>query len=151
MESNGETSPWLHGQRRTSWEQEGIQTFPDGIRNSKVTLGEDGDPTAPVVLMVYYPPGNRVAPHTHEADYMEIVLDGTQQVGKHIYKVGDVRVVRGGTPYGPLIAGPEGVRVLIVFRDGRWLPITGGNEEKEGIYMEQLLARDAAIAASRET
>jgi hypothetical protein len=33
--------------------------------------------------------------------------------------VGAVTVVKGGTVYGPLIAGPEGVTKLVIFRDHR--------------------------------
>ena len=64
----------------------------------------------------YYPPGWEVQPHTHACDYMEIILEGSQKVTGKWHHAGDVRIARAGTVYGPLIAGPEGVRAFLVLR-----------------------------------
>jgi hypothetical protein len=39
-------------------------------------------------------------------------------VGKTTFHKGDVRLVKGGTGYGPIKVGTEGCTVLIVFEDG---------------------------------
>ena len=92
---------------------------PGGIRKAIFTVGDEGDLSAPMVVKVVFPPNTTVSAHTHESDYAEIVLEGSQVVGRRHYVAGDVRIVRGGTVYGPLAAGPDGATVLIVFRDGR--------------------------------
>jgi len=86
-------------------------------------IGPEGDADAPVVHRVRFGPRHRVEPHTHPTDYAEIVLEGTQQIGRRWYGPGDIRVVRANTPYGPLIAGPGGCTVLIIFRTGDSAPI----------------------------
>ena len=52
--------------------------------------------------------GTYVAPHTHACDYTEIVLEGSEEVTRKWRSAGDITIVKGGTVYGPLIAGPEG-------------------------------------------
>ena len=44
--------------------------------------------------------------------------EGSVQVTRRWYHEGDIRIVKGGTVYGPVIAGPEGATVLIIFRGG---------------------------------
>src|SRR5829696_7881791 len=51
-----------------------------GVKVARMVVGDPDDATAPVVFHTYYPPGWEVAPHTHACDYMEIILQGSQQV-----------------------------------------------------------------------
>jgi anti-sigma factor ChrR (cupin superfamily) len=90
-----------------------------GVRVARMTVGDPDDPASPVVFHSYYPPGWTVAPHTHACDYLEIILEGSQQVTGRWHQAGDVRMARAGTVYGPLVAGPEGVTFVAVFRDHR--------------------------------
>lgn len=110
----------LRRQRNTSWDQLGWVELPDGSRVSSLRVGENGDPTAPVVLRMELPPGASVGVHSHDTDYVEIILEGSQLVTRRLHKAGDVRIVKAGTSYGPLVAGPDGATVLVIFRDGRW-------------------------------
>jgi quercetin dioxygenase-like cupin family protein len=112
--------PRRHWQRSTSWTQLGFVDLPDGSRVSSVRVGEEDDPDSPLLLMMRFPPNGRVPVHSHETDYAEVVLEGTQYVGRRLHHAGDVRVVKAGTAYGPLVAGPEGATVLVIFRDSRW-------------------------------
>lgn len=100
----------------TSWDELGWLDLGNGIRSAKFVLGDPDDPTAPMVFRTFFPPGCRVEPHRHSCDYAEIILEGTQQVSGTWHKAGDVRYVVGRRGYGPLIAGPEGVHVIVIFR-----------------------------------
>jgi hypothetical protein len=106
--------------RDTSWDDLGWTEYEGGVRTSSFILGDPNDPDAPVVFKTYFPPGCRVNAHHHTTDYAEIILEGSQQVTGKWHTAGDVRVVHGGIGYGPLIAGPEGVHVVVIFRNQDW-------------------------------
>jgi len=93
------------------------------------------------VFKVDFPPGCRVEAHTHECDYSEIILRGSQQVsGKWLHE-GDVRIGLANNAYGPLIAGSEGVTVLIIFADGNWPAIQVGAGDGSTLSGEELRIR----------
>jgi anti-sigma factor ChrR (cupin superfamily) len=71
--------------------------------------------SAPMVILSKFEPGVSIAPHTHDTNYFEYIIDGEQTVGKVTFGTGDVRIVKGGTGYGPITIGPDGCTVLIVF------------------------------------
>ena len=100
----------------TSWDELGFEELGNGIRSAHFVLGDPDDPSAPMVYRTFFPPGCRVEAHRHDCDYAEIILEGTQQVSGRWHKAGDVRYVVGRRGYGPLIAGPEGVHVIVIFR-----------------------------------
>ena len=109
----------------TSWDELGWMDLALGIKSARFILGHPDDPDAPVVFRSYFPPGCTVPPHHHRCDYAEIILEGTQQVTGKWHKAGDVRYVVGGRGYGPLIAGPEGVHVIVIFRNQDWETMFG--------------------------
>jgi hypothetical protein len=106
----------------TSWD-ELLHELRDGIMTSMFRVGVPGDPDAPTVFRTYFPPNTFVEPHTHACDYAEVVLEGSQQVTRKWYYPGDIRIAKAGTVYGPLLAGPEGATVLLIFRGGDYAPI----------------------------
>jgi anti-sigma factor ChrR (cupin superfamily) len=79
---------------------------------------DDANPSSPSIVLSKFEPGVVVDPHTHDTNYFEYILAGQQTVGKTTFGVGDVRIVKGGTGYGPIKVGPQGCTVLIVFEDG---------------------------------
>src|SRR3546814_5161824 len=87
-----------------------------GIRYARVPL-EEGNGTAPMVILSRFEPGETVGAHTHDTNYFEYVIEGEQTVGKIAFGKGDVRLVKAGTGYGPIVIGPEGCTVLIVFQE----------------------------------
>ena len=89
----------------------------EGIRYARFPLDES-NPHAPNVILTVFDPGAEVQPHTHACNYFEYIIEGEQTVGKSTFGKGDVRVVKGGTGYGPIKVGPQGCTVLIVFEDG---------------------------------
>jgi quercetin dioxygenase-like cupin family protein len=108
---------WHH---TTSWNEVGATTPRPGTQVWLVRNGPPEDEHAPVVVRSTFAPGTRVEAHTHESDYMEIILEGSEQVTRRWRRAGDITIVKAGTVYGPLIAGPEGVTKLIIFRDDRY-------------------------------
>ena len=72
---------------------------------------------SPAVVLSKFGPDTVVEPHSHASNYLEYIIEGEQTVGKTRFGVGDIRIVRGGTGYGPIRVGAEGCTVLIVFED----------------------------------
>lgn len=116
----------------TSWDELGWQEYDNGARVSHFILGDPDDPDAPVVFTGVYPPGSRTEAHHHVNDYAEILLEGTQQITGKWHKAGDVRIVKAGTGYGPLIAGPEGCRTVVIFRNQDWMSRGGRMTPRNG-------------------
>lgn len=99
----------------------------EGIKYTRFELNPDKK-DAPSVVMTKFQPGVEVAPHTHDCNYMEYILEGELTLGKVTYRRGDVRIVKGGVGYGPLTMGKDGCTVLIVFEDASrstWQGLSG--------------------------
>ena len=92
-----------------------------GVQYARFLMDED-DTTSPLVILTNFAPGEVVEPHTHGTNYFEYVVSGEQTVGKTRFGPGDVRFAKAGTGYGPIVIGPEGCSVVIVFQDA-----TGAN------------------------
>ncbi len=125
-----------------SWDDLDAIELPSGIVTQMYRMTDAED--APTIFNVYYPPGCTVEAHTHDCDYTEIILEGTQKVGATWHKAGDVRIGLANRGYGPLVAGPEGTRVLFMFKDGRWPAITIGNNDGSSLGSEVIEAHVAA-------
>jgi anti-sigma factor ChrR (cupin superfamily) len=89
----------------------------EGIRYARFPINAE-NPHSPNVILSTFGPGTEVAPHTHDCNYFEYIIEGEQKVGKVNFGKGDVRLVTGGAGYGPIKVGPRGCTVLIVFEDG---------------------------------
>lgn len=88
----------------------------DGIQYARLLMDED-DKSSPLVILSKFQAGEVVEPHTHGTNYFEYVLEGQQTVGKVTFGKGDMRLVKAGTGYGPIMIGAEGCTVLIVFQE----------------------------------
>jgi anti-sigma factor ChrR (cupin superfamily) len=86
-----------------------------GISYARFMMDE-GDASAPMMILSKFEPGEVVQPHTHGSNYAEYVISGEQRVGKVTFREGDIRIAKGGAGYGPIVVGPEGCTVLIVFQ-----------------------------------
>ncbi len=89
----------------------------DGISYARFPMDE-ANPHAPTLILSKFEPGTRVPPHSHGCNYCEYILEGEQRVGKVLFGKGDIRLVKGGSGYGPIMVGADGCTVLIVFQDG---------------------------------
>ena len=112
-----------------NWDDLDELTLPSGIRTRMYRVGMPDEDSSPTVFKVFYPPNCKVEAHTHECDYTEILLQGSQRVGATWHQAGDVRIGLANRGYGPLVAGPEGATVLFMFADGRWPAVTIGNND----------------------
>lgn len=88
----------------------------DGIQYARFLMDED-DTSSPLIILSKFEGGEVVEPHTHDTNYFEYVIEGQQTVGKVTFGPGDIRLVKGGTGYGPITIGPDGCTVLIVFQE----------------------------------
>ena len=114
----------------TSWDEIGSITLPvTDVETTQYRIGLPDDPASPTVFKAYFPPDCRVEAHTHACDYSEIIVKGSQKVsGKWLHE-GNIRIGLANRAYGPLIAGPEGVTVLVIFANGNWpaIPVAAGD------------------------
>jgi hypothetical protein len=108
-----------HWHQETSWADLPLAEHPGGILTRHFAIGHPDEPDGPFVVWVQFPANFAVAPHTHRCDYTEIILDGTQRVGRTWHEAGAIRIVKAGTVYGPLVAGPSGVTALVIFQSRR--------------------------------
>lgn len=90
------------------------QETPDGVRYTQVAT-TPGDPTSPLVVLSQLPPNYIEPAHTHEANYVEVILEGDIRIGKVNMGKGDMRAMQAGAGYGPLTAGLEGCLRLTIF------------------------------------
>lgn len=122
-----------------SWDQLDSTTMPTGVVTQHYKVGDPTSSASPTVFKVWFPPGTYVEAHTHDCDYTEILLEGTQKVGVMWHKAGDIRVGLANRGYGPLLAGPEGCMVLFVFADGRWPALTIGKNDGSTLGSEVII------------
>jgi hypothetical protein len=125
------------GHLETSWE-ELEEELPNGENIALLVLGHNDDADAPRIVRSVLPPHTRIDVHTHNTDYVEIILQGSEMVGRTWYREGQIRRVHAGYVYGPLVAGPAGVSKLIVFRDGNWLPRQVQRDATQGLSVGPL-------------
>jgi len=123
-----------------SWDELDKVELPTGIETQMYRVGDPDDASSPTVFKVYYPPDCYVEAHTHECDYTEIVVEGSQRVGATWHYAGDIRIGLANRGYGPLVAGPDGATVLFMFKDGRWPAITIGNNDGSTLGSEVISA-----------
>lgn len=121
------------------WTEGGVN-LPNGQIATKLVIGDEKDPRATHAFIVKWPPHCRVDVHTHDSDYCEVIMEGTQKIGDVWYAAGDVRVAKAGTLYGPLIAGEEGCTIIVIFNGKGWMPIPARDSQQEGIRAEEMTA-----------
>jgi hypothetical protein len=112
----------------TSWDGIGGITLPTEAIATMYKIGMPDNPQAPTVFKMWFPPGCTIETHTHDCDYSEIILEGSQMVGRKTLYPGDIRIGLANRGYGPLVAGPEGASVLVIFATGNWPAIPLGTK-----------------------
>jgi hypothetical protein len=108
------------GQRSFTWREPGEWVHdPDKkLSHSTVRLSIDERGAGTTIVIAKYEPGAVVGPHYHHADYCSVVVEGSIEITRRKHTVGSMRVVKAGTTYGPLIAGPEGCTMVDIFATG---------------------------------
>jgi anti-sigma factor ChrR (cupin superfamily) len=104
-----------------------------GVTYARFLMDED-NVKSPLIILSKFEPGSRVEPHTHMTNYAEYIIEGEQTVGKTVFRKGDVRLAKGGAGYGPIVVGPEGCSVIIMFQEatGAMTVPLGKAKELEG-------------------
>ncbi|MGI9622344.1 MAG: hypothetical protein ACR2PK_05855 [Acidimicrobiales bacterium] len=113
----------------TSWDEIGAIELPTEAVATMYKIGQPDNEESPTVFKMWFPPGCTIEAHTHACDYSEIVLEGSQMVGRTWLHPGDIRVGLANRGYGPLVAGPEGASVLVIFANGKWPGIPLGKND----------------------
>lgn len=89
-------------------------------RGKYVEGNEVNDNGLPQGFLVEQPPGSITLPHFHETNQFQVFVDGTGSMGKHAAEPLTVQYANGHTPYGPIVAGDEGVTYFTLRQ--RWDP-----------------------------
>ena len=122
----------------TSWEELGSIELPSTAVATMYRIGSPDSDESPTVFKMWFPPGCTIEAHTHACDYSEIILEGSQKVGGKWLYPGNIRVGLANRGYGPLVAGPEGASVLVIFADGSWPGITLGKNDGSTLGTNEL-------------
>jgi hypothetical protein len=79
------------------------------LRGMYVDGNEVNDNALPQGFLVQQPPGSVTPPHFHEVNQFQVFVGGKGRMGKHPAGPLTVQYANGHTPYGPIVAGEEGV------------------------------------------
>jgi len=118
-----------HGHVVTSWNDIGSVELPSTAVATMYKVGLPSNEAAPTVFKMWFPPGCTIEVHTHACDYTEFILAGSQKVGGKWLYPGDIRIGLANAGYGPLVAGPDGASVLVIFATSDWpaVPLDGND------------------------
>lgn len=114
-----------------------------------IDVGDEDNVHRPLVGMVHYAPGAEVPVHYHDTDYVSIVVEGEIEVTRKVHGPGSVRIVKKGTAYGPLRAGPDGCRVVEVFADRAGIMATFLGDDELAVEYRRLQAETLADLAKQ--
>ncbi len=80
----------------------------------------------PMAYLVEQAPGASVAPHFLEVDQFQLFIGGSGRIGTHRLDGVTVHYAAAHNPYGPIVAGPEGVQYVTLRRQwdrgAQWMP-----------------------------
>jgi hypothetical protein len=137
------------GKVDTTWRapHAGWNVSPRGLKWSLLDFGPGHDEHRPAVLVVQYAASCKIRPHYHGCDYISVMVEGSMTVGGKAHEVGSIRIVKAGTGYGPLVAGPDGCTVLDIFADRTGVMESNLAEYDPGLNAEE---RQEAIARTKK-
>ena len=130
-----------HGHLVTSLDEIGGITLPTQAVATMYKVGLPDNDAAPTIFNMWFPAGCTIEVHTHACDYSEIIIEGSQKVGGKWLYPGDIRIGLANRGYGPLVAGPEGARVLIVFANSHWHGIPLDENDGGTLTVKELVDR----------
>jgi hypothetical protein len=86
-----------------------------GLEATTFVLGAPNDPSAPAAAVMKMPPNFVLPRHAHKSHRVEVVLDGSIDVGDRVLHPGDVMTADYEEAYGEHRVGPEGCTTLEIF------------------------------------
>ena len=89
---------------------------PMGVKLAHFVMSDDReDMDAPLATIFYMPPNFELRRHAHDCHRVEVVIEGSVQVGDRVLRAGDVSVSSPRESYGPHVAGPTGCLTVEIF------------------------------------
>ena len=90
------------------------RALPDGFSFHRSEWMDGGkDPLwSPTVFLVEQPPDSILASHFHTQNQFQVVMAGSGKLGAHDVRHGSVHYAGAYTGYGPVVAGPQGLKLL---------------------------------------
>lgn len=86
--------------------------------------------TYPMAYIVAQAPGSELRPHFHQADQFQVFIAGSGRIGTHAVRPLTVHYAGAHSPYGPIVAGEEGLEYLTLRRSwdpgARYMPEAAG-------------------------
>jgi hypothetical protein len=86
-----------------------------GLRGTVFVLGDPNDEAAPAAAILKMPPNYVLSRHAHLAERVEVIIEGTLDVGDRVLGPGDVMTATIEEPYGDHVAGPNGCTTVEIF------------------------------------
>ncbi len=90
------------------------------VRGTYVEGNEVNANELPQGFLVDQPPGSVTPPHFHETEQYQVFVGGSGRLGKKTVLPLSVQFAGGHTPYGPIVAGDDGIRYYTLRH--RWDP-----------------------------
>lgn len=90
------------------------------VRGTYVEGNEKNDNGQPQAFLVFQPPRTVTPPHFHEVNQFQVFMGGDGLFGKKPAHAVSVHYAGGHTPYGPIVAGEEGLEYFTLRQ--RWDP-----------------------------
>jgi hypothetical protein len=95
-----------------------------GLRQRRIVLGKEGDPTRPILFITHFPP-NAVTPrHSHGDVFVDAVVQGSCNSVGEWNEAGAVRWFPANAVYGHVMSGPEGCILLEFYVDEPGFAVT---------------------------
>jgi hypothetical protein len=105
-----------------TWLQASVRETRPGWNTGAIVMGDDPtETTAPAAVLLYIAPGQVLRRHAHDCFRVEVVIQGSVDIGDRILYPGDVSAARPGKFYGPHAAGPDGCLSVEIFSAARGL------------------------------
>ena len=99
-----------------------LSDFPEigfGLKQKRVVLGAEGDPTRPLLVITRFPPNAVLPRHFHQDVFMDAVVAGSSNIDGNWHQAGTIRWFPPKKMYGPVVAGPDGCTLLEFYVDDR--------------------------------
>jgi hypothetical protein len=93
-----------------------------------------------MVGLVDYDPGLVLERHQHKSDHTIFIIDGEVTISGHLCPPGTLIVLEQGAEFGPIVAGPNGCRLLEHYA-GDPMPVPVDKDEYYGILAERGIDR----------
>ena len=86
-----------------------------GLGATVFVLGDPNDESSPAAAIFRMPPNFVLSRHAHSAERIEIIIDGTLDVGGRVLGPGDVMTASFEEAYGDHVAGEQGCTTVEIF------------------------------------